>query len=372
MEKNRFNPNEDFNRKKKNNKKKKVFKKNDEFPILKKNPNMESSEKEFRSTQEYFEIDIDFHLISETFEKISQTKVCNLEDSDVLNSGFAKCLVRMFNMNKCGLHEPFFKSLKTTDYDSINETILSILNSSSTLEDMCINLEQGKKTINQVEEYVNNAFNSAFKKDSTVCIGKRYEEFIHITTMQVAMALTWIAARDIKSTIKYNSNEPYILDDTELAIICDLNSILSLTYPFHGNFELINLFQVEKKDLSYQNKVTELMQMNWMEKADWINNKLEEIQSTKKIFDLEEKKIFEKVLDMLVNELSEAQNGITLEETKKRARQEVLNPYFNAMMSYLNGDEKMYNFFMEAAKKGLLRVIYVIEYQKSNGKNEKK
>lgn len=336
-----------------------------EYPLMSNN-----SEKGERSFKEYLNLDEAYNSIHEVLEEICETKKCTIEQADVLNTNFAKLLVGIYQLNRKNLHNYYFKKLKNTDYEILNKSLLYVINSNLTFDDITKDVENNKDVRKQILELFDPIFKEAFSKDVGVCLSPRNDEFIHLFTLQTAITLGYIAGRDLKKGIRSNRYFSFeYLDDIEFQTLSDIYHILSLTYPYNGtmeNFNLNDLFPIKREITEYARQIKMLQGKDWREKADWLNSKLEEVEAQKRVMSYKEKEIFESVLSMLSMEINTPQNGEDIEVTRQKAKDIVLDAYFKAFLAYYNGDDAGYERNMEITRKTLLKVIYIIDFEKSN------
>ncbi|MCX8202239.1 MAG: hypothetical protein N3G74_00285 [Candidatus Micrarchaeota archaeon] len=347
------------------------------IPMEKKDyPLVEQSRKERLSFEKYLELDESYNVINETLEEISKTNKCTIEQADVLNTNFAKLLVGIYQLNKKNLHSFYFKKLTQHDYDALNKHLLSFINSSLTFDDICSDVEKGIDLKKQIRDSFSCVFYDAFSKDFNLCYEENYTELIHLHTLQTSIVFGFIASRDIKKRIRANRYFTFeYLDDVEVQVISDISCLLALTYPYNGSivkFNINDFFPIKKKLSEYSKQIEKFANKDWKDKAEWLNSKLEELHEQGKVMDLSEKILFESVLYQVSTEITIPREGEDIEKTRELARNTVLDPYFKAFFAYYSGDEKGYDRNMEIAKKALLKLIYLIDFEKSNKNTDSK
>ncbi|MEM3592788.1 MAG: hypothetical protein QW054_01505 [Candidatus Micrarchaeia archaeon] len=340
-----------------------------DYPLI-----FNNKEKIESSFKEYLNMDDSYELIQEVLEEIRQTKKCTLEQADILNTNFAKLLVGIYQLNKRNLHCYYFKKLKNSDYEVLNRSLLSLINSNLTFEDICNDAENNKDVKKQIYDLSGHIFKEALNRDIEVCLNPRNDEFMHLFALQTSLAYGYIIGRDLKKRIRSNRYFTFeLLDDIEYQVISDIYSILSLTYPYNGsieNFNINDLFPLKRKMTKYANEIKKFVGKDWKEKADWLNSKLEEIELQKRVMTTEEKQIFETLLFQITQEINVAQQGEDLETTRQKCRDVVLDSYFKVFLAHYNGDVSGYERNMEITKKMLLKVIYIIDFEKSRKDKE--
>ncbi|MEM4134163.1 MAG: hypothetical protein QXO35_01725 [Candidatus Micrarchaeia archaeon] len=341
------------------------------LPMEKNNyPLMPSSKEKIESSfKEYLNMDYSYELVQEVLEEIHQTKKCTLEQADTLNTNFAKLLVGIYQLNKRNLHCYYFKKLKNSDYEVLNRSLLSLINSNLTFDDICNDAENNKDVKKQIYDLSGPVFREALNRDIEVCLNPRNDEFMHLFALQTSIAYGYIIGRDLKKRIRSNRYFTFeLLDDIEYQVISDIYGIFSLTYPYNGsieNFNLNDLFPIQRKMTKYANEIKKFIGKDWKEKADWLNSKLEEIELQKRVLTTDEKQIFESLLFQITQEINVPQQGEDLETTRQKYRDIVLDSYFKVFLAHYSGDVSGYERNMEVTKKMLLKLIYIVDFEKS-------
>ncbi|MCS7109333.1 MAG: hypothetical protein NZ903_00870 [Candidatus Micrarchaeota archaeon] len=335
---------------------------------------MKAKNRDRDSFEKYLELDEAYMSISEIFEEIIKTKKCTLDQADILNTNLAKMLIGLYHFNRKNNHSFYFGKLTQSDCNELNKSLLSFINSGLTFDDICSDVEEGKDVKKQIRDSFSAVFIEAFGKNPRLCFEENYKDFIHLYTLQTSVVFGFIVARDLKKRIRskrYISSEH--LDEIEYDVIKSINSILSLTYPYNGSinkFDINEFYPITRKLSYYARKMEEFKKKDWKEKGDWLYSQLEKVHSTKKIMTLDEKMVFESILYHLSMEITQPQENMDLEKTRELARKTVLDAYFNAIFALYSGDERGYDRNMEIAKRSLLKIIYIIDFEKTENKDK--
>lgn len=381
MEKFNFE-NDDKKKNKKDKNSRGKFKKEEEYlpisrydyPLMHIRDQTTNKKEEILGYKQYLKLDEAFEIIQDIVSEVIKKKKCTESQAYILQTEFARLLMGMRELNSNGGHAIYFKNLTKGDYEVLNRSLLNILNSGLRFDDLYLNLSNGRDIKEQIGEFFDSVFFDAFEKDARICVGQRYEEFIHLFSLQSAIVFGFIISRDLKNEIKDNKSYFYVeLDDIESIAISDLSSILSLLYPYNGSITTTNLYSAEQGFSKGHAEIKSLLSKEWKEKADWLNSELERIEnSDSKLFTPKEKIVFEKVLYSISLEISSGGNSEEVESKREKFRQDILNAYFDAFYSLLSGDEDKYATKIEETKKALLKLIYAVECEKTLGKSNKK
>ena len=341
------------------------------------------------SLKEYGEMKYVLNRIESNLEHILEKKKYSLEQIDSLSCDFAKLVARVSKMNSGNLHKAHFSRLTKSDLSVLNSHLKTFIDQSTYYSFGAIMEETNKgegikvqigEMLNSEPE-LNGILSESIKKrifadKRSVFKGmasheKKVKELSHMLTMQMSFAYGYIISKDMKNYIKTDPGAAYEkLSGEELEVLGELYHLVSVVYPSEIDGPL-DLFPAGAgRKLAKPNPLLILNTSDWRDKVDWVYSKIEEMISEQKLLTLKEKEAFDKAVESLANEIAVPQKGDTLESTREKAKFEINNPLFKAYLFYLNGDLAEFAISMEIAKKGLIRVMYKIDADKSLKKTE--
>jgi len=362
------NPN--YHRKKKDKKNKEMPKVPNSEGIQKKNEEKKLDLRIEKSKKAYSDLRYDLELIISTLSDINKTNSYSLTDADLLLNYTAKSLAKIYEINKENLNSAYFPNIKQIDNQVLNQGILEFINSANRfgIDSILEKCSENKKIKDQVGDQIGKTLLKLYKEDIYGGFGVRNTEFVHLSTLVYTLCYTWVIARDLKSDLQFFEINRIQTESDGLELLNDILSLLSLTTPAESDFELVDLFPVERKLSEYGKLIWELDEKDWKEKTQWILDQLSMIESEKRIFTTQEKDMFNAVLNLLSLDLEK----VCDEKKSEKLRLNVLDSYFHAFFDYLSGNEKGFSENIEKTKRDILTIAYEIDFANVNKKDSKK
>jgi len=323
-----------------------------------------------KSKKAYSDLRYDLELIISTLSDIDKNSSYSLTDVDILLNYTAKSLAKIYEINKENLNSAYFPNLKQVDNQVLNQGILEFINSGNRfdIDSILEKSSENKKIKDQVGDQIGKTLLKLYKEDIYGGFGVRNTEFIHLSTLVYTLCYTWVIARDLKSDLQFFEINRMQIESDELDLLTDILSLLSLTTPDESNFELVDLFPVERKLSEYGKMIWALDKKDWKEKTQWMLDQLSMIESEKRIFTIQEKDLFNTVLNLLSLDLE----NVCDEKKSEQLRLNVLDSYFYTFFEYLSGNEKEFLENIEKTKRAILSIAYEIDFANVNKKNSKK
>ena len=369
--------NPDYHRKKKDKEKinkreksKKMSKDPKSEGIQKKNEENKIDVQIEKSKKAYSDLRYDLELIISTLSDIDKNSSYSLTDVDILLNYTAKSLAKIYKINKENLNSAYFPHLKQVDNQVLNQGILEFINSANRfgIDSILEKCSENKRIKDQIGDQIGKTLLKLYKEDIYGGFGVRNTEFIHLSTLVYTLCYTWVIARDLKSDLQFFEIDRIQIESDELDLLTDILSLLSLTTPDESNFELVDLFPVERKLSEYGKMIWALDEKDWKEKIQWMLDQLSMIESEKRIFTIQEKDLFNTVLNLLSLDLEK----VCDEKKSEQLRLNVLDSYFYTFFEYLSGNEKEFLENIEKTKRAILSIAYEIDFANVNKKNSKK
>jgi hypothetical protein len=321
-----------------------------------------NSKKIQKSKRNYKEVYKNVNSISRTLEGIIKTGKCTFIDADILLNCSAELLLALYKINENHLNQAYFPHIKEVDEEELNRSILRFIRNTRylDLDEIIFKIHNGKKIKDQVGDLIDKSLLSLYKKDILVGFGERNTEFIHLSTFIHTICFAWVTARGFKDEIIYSDGNYIYLNETEIELLNDILSIVSLTGNFSNNFALTDLFPVERKLSAYAVEVEKLEKKDWKEKTEYLINSLSKLSEENRTFSTLEKYIFEAAVRLLVLDLKKLNESVD----DNKMELEILDSYFHAFFEYLCGNDEKFKENIEETKRKILKVSYSIDFER--------